>query len=332
MGIDLWVTAMNVKGSTKSNDSMFQKELETVARIETVQGKTAILPEELLTEYHFLSKMYLKMLKEMKKITRIGDMNSKKLLAANEQIQKQKNELEILNSQLVEANATQDKLYSIIAHDLRNPLQFLLFSSDVLYSDYESMAEEMVRSYVGKIFRTVQNMSDLLENLLQWSMSQYGTLECRPRLIHLNELISDVSNLFFEDAEKKNIQLIVAVGEDISAYADEDMIKSVLRNLLSNALKFTSKMGHVRVSTRQQGEVAIVSVMDSGVGVPREKLALLFKIGLNKSTPGTAKEKGTGLGLILCKELVEKNGGEIFVSSEEGSGSCFEFSIPLARV
>lgn len=307
---------------------MFQKELATVERVEAVLKRPSISAEDLLVEYSFVSKMYLKMLREMKKITRIGDVNSKKLLAANEQIETQKNELEILNSQLLEANATQDKLYSIIAHDLRNPLQFLLFSTDVLYSDYEGMQEEMVSSYIGKVFKTVQNMSDLLENLLQWSMSQSGTLECRPRPINLNELVDEVTDFFYEDAEKKNIELEASITANTCVYADEDMIKSVLRNLISNALKFTAKTGRVTLTTYKKDDFIIISVADTGLGIPQEKLTTLFKIGLNATTQGTCKEKGTGLGLILCKELVEKNGGEIFVKSEEGQGSCFEFSIP----
>ncbi|MCP5050500.1 MAG: HAMP domain-containing histidine kinase [bacterium] len=325
---------MNKKDNLKdkSQNSIFQKELETVKRIQAIQNQPELSPGKWGEEYRFLSRMYQKLLREMKKITRIGDVNYKKLLDANDQIGKQKNELEILNSQLMEAKATQDKLYSIIAHDLRNPLQFLLFSTEALYIDYENMDEESIRSYIGKVFKTVQNTSDLLENLLQWSMSQYGKLECRPRPIDLGFLVYNLMNFFRESAEKKKIDVRCQVPEKTTVFADEDMINSVLRNLVSNALKFTAPGGRVTLASRETGNLIIMSVSDSGVGIPEEKLETLFKIGLSSSTTGTAEEKGTGLGLILCKELVEKNKGTIQVTSQMTEGSCFEFSLPKAKV
>ncbi len=312
-----------------STDGMFHREQKTIDRIEKVKNQPDISSQELMDEFVYVGKMYQKMVREMKKITRIGDVNYKKLLDANDQIQKQKNELEELNVQLMEAKATQDKLYSIIAHDLRNPLQFLLFTTDVLHSDYENMDEDAIRSYIGKVFKTVQNMSDLLENLLQWSMSQYGKLECRPRPINFNRLVNEILVFFDETAEKKEISLLSEVDDNISVFADEDMIKSVLRNLVSNALKFTAPCGTVTILAHEQQGAVVTRVKDTGQGIPQEKLDTLFKIGLNYTTDGTAKEKGTGLGLILCKELVEKNNGGINVESEMGKGSSFVFSLPL---
>jgi two-component system, sensor histidine kinase and response regulator len=319
---------MKEKKKANSMDGMFQKELDTIAHIQAIQELEDISNHDLMEEFHDLGKRYSKLLREMKKITRIGDVNYKKLVDANDQIGKQNIKLEELNSQLMEAKATQDKLYSIIAHDLRNPLQFLLFSSEVLYSDYDNMEEETVHSYIGKVFKTVQNMSDLLENLLQWSMSQYGTLECRPRPILYNFLVEDMADFFAEAVEKKNIQLSVQIPENTRINADEEMVKSVLRNLISNSLKFTHSGGNVTISAEEVGDTIITSVSDTGIGIPKEKLETLFKMGLNQSTTGTAKEKGTGLGLTLCKELMEKNGGDIFVESELGVGSRFRISLP----
>jgi len=310
---------------------MFQKELETLKRVEDILQQPDLSNSQLLPEFQHLGKMYGKLLREMKKITRIGDVNYKKLLDANEQINKQNDELELLNRRLTEAKATQDKLYAIIAHDLRNPLQFLLFSSDVLHSDYDHMEEEAVRSYIGKVFKTVQNMSDLLENLLQWSMSQYGTLQCRPKSIDLSFMVEVILDLFEESAEKKNIRLQGDVPEHTWVVGDEDMVNSVLRNLVNNALKFTSPGGHVTISVRINEQFVVTSVEDSGQGIPKERLETLFKMGLNQSTDGTAKEKGTGLGLTLCKELIEKNGGKLTVQSGVGKGSCFRFSLPLSK-
>jgi len=314
--------------SRKPRESMFQKEYETVDHVEDVQNRDSLDPDVLLEEYRFLGRRYQKLLREMKKITRIGDVNYKKLLDANDQIGKQKSELEVLNLRLTEAKATQDRLYSIIAHDLRNPLQFLLFTSDVLHCDYENLEESAIRNYIGKVFKTVQNTSDLLENLLQWSVSQYGHLECRPHPIKYNQLVADLLDLFQHNAEKKNIALESDLPERFQVYADEDMIKSVLRNLVSNALKFTHPGGRVLVSVRRKQDKIYTAVTDTGLGIPPQRQETLFNMGLNTTTTGTAKEKGTGLGLILCKELIEKNNGEIRITSQVEKGSCFEFSLP----
>lgn len=314
----------------KNRDSMFRKEWETIDRIETVQSRTDLSIEELMEEFKFVGRKYQKLVREMKKLTRIGDANTKKMVDANDQINRQKDELEALNLQLTEAKATQDKLYSIIAHDLRNPLQFLLFTTDVLYGDYEEMDESVKHSYIQKLFVTVQSMSDLLENLLQWSISQYGKLECRPRTINVGELVHESALFFQETAAKKDIAINWDIPDYTYVYADEDMLKTVLRNLINNALKFTNPGGSVTIEVNTDGpdDYAMIAVSDTGIGIPGDKLENLFKIGMNPSTTGTAKEKGTGLGLILCKELVEKNMGELMVSSEPDKGSRFEILLP----
>jgi signal transduction histidine kinase len=320
---------MDKQEKNKSLGSIFQKELETLKRSQMILDNQELSDDELKEEYRLLSKKYQKLLREMKKITRIGDVNYKKLLDANEQIGKQKSELELLNNQLTEAKATQDKFYSIIAHDLRNPLQFLLFSTEVLEVDYENMDEESKRSYIRKVYKTVQNTSDLLENLLQWSLSQYGKLECRPRPVRLFNPVHDIINFYQETAEKKKIDISHNIPENVNVFADEDMVRTILRNLVSNALKFTQADGKVELSCRESGKFIIISVNDTGLGIKRDQLLTLFKMGLNTSSSGTASEKGNGLGLILCKELVEKNGGELNVSSTPGKGSQFDFSLPV---
>jgi signal transduction histidine kinase len=309
---------------------MFQKELEFYVRTQEVLNNNEISPEDLKAEYRTLSSKYNKLIKEVMKITRIGDMHQSKLAKAGEQIERQKNELEELNSQLRKSNTTKDKFYSIIAHDLRNPLHLLLFSSELLGTRYElgQIDENTIRQYIGKVLKAAGNMSQLLENLLQWSRSQSGSLECRPRWLDIKRLLEDITAYFSDFVEKKSIDLQTDVKSNIRANADEEMIKCVIRNLVDNAVKFTNPGGTITVSAREKGEFVIISVSDTGDGIPEEKLPFLFNIGESTPTSGTAREKGSGLGLPLCREFVEKNEGKISVTSRPGKGSVFEFSLP----
>ena len=307
---------------------MFKKEWLTVEESQEIQKIKDIPKDKLLKEYRALGQSYKKLLNEMMKITRIGDVNYKKLMAANDRIRDQKNELENLNDELREANAVKDKFYSIIAHDLKDPFQVLLISSEVLHQDYKEMEEEEIQKYISGIYRTSGNLASLLENLLQWSRTQYGEIECKPKTIALNLLAKEQIDFFITRAEKKNIKLLSEIPKHAVAYADENMVQSIFRNLVGNALKFTYPGGKVSLSTKEEDNVIIASVSDTGVGIPEDKLDALFNLGGNITTTGTAKEKGTGLGLMLCKEFVEKNGGMIWVTSRLGKGSTFSFSLP----
>jgi signal transduction histidine kinase len=323
---------MKEKSKDKTGDYvlMFQDELVYYVKTLEILNDRDISKEELNDEYRQLSGKYHKLILEVMKITRISDMNYKKLMKANDKIQQQKNKLQVLNRQLQKANAAKDKIYSIIAHDMRNLLQVLMFSSELLGSDYENgrLEEGSVIKYIEKVLKTVQNMSELLENLLQWARSQSGEIECRPQQIDLYRLAKKNIEYIRENAEKKHIGLMLGTRENTFAYADENMTKSVLRNLLSNAVKFTNTGGVVEVFSKETGDFIVTSVADNGVGIPKAKIKTLFEIGGSESTAGTAKEKGTGLGLPLCREFVEKNGGEIRVKSTPGKGSTFEFTLP----
>ena len=310
---------------------MFAAELGIVAKTQKVGNNAGISKETLREEYRFLSEKYHKLVKEMTKITRVGDMHYKKLMEANEKIQYHQGVLEDLNRQLLEANAAKDKFYSIIAHDLRNPLHFLLFSSELMVSEFEKMGEESVWRYIQKVNKTVHDLADLLENLLKWGQSQLGEIECRPRQIDLHPLANECIDDFTANGEKKDLKLCSHIQPGTRVYADENMIKSVFRNLVSNAVKFTLPGGTVKLLAREEGNLIVTSVQDTGVGIPLEKQGILFNIGVHYSTIGTAKEKGSSLGLIICQEFVRKNGGEIRVKSEAGKGSTFEFTLPRAK-
>lgn len=316
----------------KTRKSMFQNELDVVKKTQNVQNKPGITKKHLQKEYQFLSAKYEKLVKEMIKITRVGDMHYKKLMEANDQIQEHKKILEELTRQLLEANAAKDRFYSIIAHDLRNPLQVLLFSAELMADEYEQLGEEAIKKFIKQVNHTAQNMSNLLENLLQWARFQYGELACHPEKIDLFVLAKENIQYFVGNAEKKNINISIGIPENTWVYADENMIKSVLRNLVNNSVKFTHTGGKIKIFSKKEGDFIITSVQDTGIGIPKEKLDFLFQNGKHVSTRGTAEEKGSSLGLLICKEFVEKNGGELRAKSEPGKGSTFEFSLPKASI
>lgn len=326
---------MKQKSKGKSGDYvfMFQREVEYYVKSQEILKSANLSPDELRNNYRQLSGMYNKLLKETMKLTRIGDMHYKKLMKANTQIEEQRNTLEVLNRQLQQANATKDKFFSIIAHDLRNPLQFLLFASEILDDEYEygKPGAESIKKYIAEVLKTANNMSHLLENLLQWARSQSGRLECRPVPIDIDILARESIDFQQENSQNKDIEITQSVPENTLVYADENMIKSVFRNLVSNAVKFTPPGGAVSISASQSGDTVITAIKDTGVGIQQKRLASLFDIGESNSTAGTAKEKGTGLGLILCKEFIEKNGGQLQVSSCVGEGSTFEVSLPRVK-
>jgi len=240
-------------------------------------------------------------------------------------------ELKFSREALKELNATKDKFFSIIAHDLRDPLQFLLLSADSLYNDYDSYDETRRKDYLHRFHRNSQQLSALLENLLLWARSQSGNIDIKPGEIDIGALAAESINLLKGNAQQKNIALSSQIAPGIFAYADKDMIRTVLRNLISNAVKFTPHGGEVKVnaSISTRGDCLEISVTDTGVGINEQDITGLFRIDVKKSTRGTDKEKGTGLGLILCKEFVGKNNGSISVTSSPNKGSCFTFTLPV---
>jgi len=233
---------------------------------------------------------------------------------------------------LKESNKTKDKFFSIIAHDLKSPFNSLLGYSEILNNDYHNYSSKEKKSFIGIIHEGLQNTLKLLDDLLLWAWTQKGTIAYHPKKINLYSIVKETSELLSQSIEKKSIQLINRITDNIYVEADKDMLATIIRNLLSNALKFTNKHGKITISADIQEEkhnkFVTIKVNDTGVGIAKELQKTLFDIGENISTKGTENEKGTGLGLILCKEFVDIHGGEIWVESEEGKGSSFFFSIP----
>jgi ligand-binding sensor domain-containing protein/signal transduction histidine kinase len=231
---------------------------------------------------------------------------------------------------LKEINATKDKFFSIIAHDLKNPLTSLISISETIMK--ESLDGQDDKSFgIRKIHESVKQIHALLENLLTWSRSQTGRLKYEPVNFNLSRLIEVNLNLHRVMAENKDVKLEFEQKDNMIAFGDRDMINTVIRNLVNNAVKFTSHGGLVKVEARQDNNIIQVLVIDNGTGISEENMQKLFKIDVKFKTPGTSGEKGTGLGLILCKEFVEKNGGQMIVRSILNQGSTFGFTIPAGR-
>jgi PAS domain S-box-containing protein len=227
------------------------------------------------------------------------------------------------------ANATKDKFFSIIAHDLRSPFNSIIGFSELLL-DEDSVLDPKQKDHIVKLIaESSKNTFNLLENLLNWSRSQTGNIQFKPDYQNLKKLINDTFVLAESIAKQKNIRLSNIVDSDIVVYVDENMLKTVLRNLISNAIKFTSKDGNVKVLVTKKQKNVNVSVIDSGIGIKKEKLQTIFNEVNFETTLGTENEKGHGLGLLLCKEFIEKHGSKIIVESEEGMGSNFSFTLPL---
>lgn len=238
-------------------------------------------------------------------------------------------------SQLRDLNTTKDKFFSIIAHDLRGPLSGITKISDVLANEnMEKFDPLRIKEIFKEIHELSKNTFDLLENLLEWSKIQTKTKEFNPIKINSQDLIKMAMTSVELFASKKNIQLSLVTDKDFDIHADVNMISTVIRNLLSNAVKFTPEGGSVkinlaeRLNEKNENFIEII-ISDTGIGIEPEIIKELFKIEENKPSLGTAGEKGSGLGLILCKEFVEKHGGKIWVESEVGKGSKFIFSTPL---
>jgi signal transduction histidine kinase len=187
-----------------------------------------------------------------------------------------------------------------------------------------------LHTIVTKLHKSTENLYALIENLLTWSRLQRGMIECRPQPIIMRDAVQRTINILNANAEQKAITLSNAIATDVVGYADSKMLDTVLRNLISNALKFTNKDGTITISLEQQEEILKIAVADTGIGISREHLSKLFRIDSKYTRTGTANERGTGLGLILCKEFVERNGGAIEVESKEGSGTTFSFTLPVA--
>jgi len=265
--------------------------------------------------------------KDIRKLVAI-DTDISLLKDAQREILEQKEEIEQQRNELQKANATKDKFFSIIAHDLRSPLATFVTVTKVITERFEKYTPEQLKKMIIDLHHSSAKTYNLLENLLEWSRSQRGKIPFNPKYVDLHELAQEVADLFRANAKEKGIELTNKIQPETYAFIDENMIRTVIRNLTSNALKFTQAYGVINIEALELDEQFQVIISDTGVGIESEAIDKLFRIDVHYSTLGTENEKGTGLGLILCKEFVERNNGKIAVESVIEEGSKFKFTIP----
>jgi signal transduction histidine kinase len=253
------------------------------------------------------------------------------LKRAREVLKISNEKLQQREQQLSELNATKDKFFSIIAHDLKSPFNGLISGTNYLIDFLDEMEKEQIKYFIQNINTLSKNAFSLLRNLLDWSMSQTGQISCYPEKVSMGGIISDVLTLLEINAKQKHILMVNEIKEHTFVYADVDMITAVIRNLIANALKYTEIGGEVRISSKDAGDFTEFSFSDNGIGIREEDFDKLFQMDVQFSKPGTAGEKGTGLGLILCKEFVERNRGKIWAESKFGKGSSFRFILPKEK-
>ena len=245
-------------------------------------------------------------------------------------------QFEAYTMQLQELIETRDKIYSIVAHDLRSSFSSILGLSELLTEDWASIEDSRKQIFAKNIFIAADGSYKLLQNLLDWSKNQSGIMEYEPVSFDMCGVINEIISLYRIQSLQKNISVTSEVPSPTFVYADVNMVQSILRNLISNAIKFTPVNGKVWVSfcepaTDDIEKMMCFSVHDNGVGISKKRLQHFFDSKINSTTMGTAHEQGTGLGILICKEMAERNGGKLWVESEEGAGSTFSFTVPLSK-
>lgn len=260
----------------------------------------------------------------LKLANKITDENMHHIQTLNEELAKSEAELKALN-------VKKDKFFSIIAHDLKNPFQGFIGLTKDLEENFHSFSLDELNDYFSTLHSTAKNLFKLLENLLLWSRVQRDSIDFAPENLILSDLININIDIQQLNINAKNLKVVNKVNKDLQVFADLNMLNTILRNLLSNAIKFTHKDGEIIFSAYEIDDSVFIDVTDSGVGMTNESMNKLFRIDAQFSTKGTEQESGTGLGLILCQELVEKNNGKISVESEMNKGTKFTFTLPAPR-
>jgi PAS domain S-box-containing protein len=312
-------------------------------RPEDILGKTfhEIHAEYIITNFDLLiqtvinntiykQEIYLKKNNKHIEISAFSPKESQ-LAIIFEDITEQKNaENQIIKytADLEELNTTKDKFFSIIAHDLKNPFQAILGFTELLVTEFKNYKAEEIEFVLNNILNSSKQAYNLLDNLLIWAGSQTGRIEFIPQYVDLEVILLENIELAKMSAARKNILINYNIYNDCKVFGDPNMIDTIVRNLLSNAIKFTQHNGKINVSIIDLDDYCQISVKDTGVGIKNEKIDQLFRIDSKISSPGTDNEKGTGLGLVLCKGFIEKNGGSLRVESELGNGSEFIFTLP----
>ncbi|MBS4034302.1 MAG: PAS domain S-box protein [Ignavibacterium sp.] len=238
-------------------------------------------------------------------------------------------QLRLYSKELQESNASKDKFFSIIAHDLKSPFQGLIGLSRLIVDEFDELADEELKSFVDALNQSAESTYSLIENLLEWSRLQTGRAKFNAAYVDLFKLIEEIKMLLFQTASLKKILIINKLEPNTRVWGDKHMLGSLFQNLLSNSIKFTNRFGEIKIDSIVKSEKLEISIQDNGVGIDNEDLERLFKIDSTYSTRGTEQEKGTGLGLILCKEIVNRHSGNIRVESEKDRGTTVIFTLKI---
>jgi len=334
----------------KPSDNILNPSFEKLAGF---KSKTSLVYKGFLTLGNFSSintSILVRVFRKDDEILIIGGVDTRQLSQQNETMHnlnreisnlqrlliKEKSSLEQIlrqlnqaNIELKEANATKDKFFSIIAHDLKNPFNALIGFSEILMENQKNMEPQEVDELIQMLNNASHQAYKLLEDLLMWSKAQQGKIAFIPQKIIVSDIFDEIQSNLENVAAKKSIFIKFDDSTDTVLYADSNMLKTILRNLISNAIKFSSRGSEVRVQIEKEDEFARITVSDNGTGISEINLDRLWQLSGQFTTKGTENEEGTGLGLVLCKEFVDKHGGKIWAESKLGKGSNFMFTIPL---
>lgn len=275
-------------------------------------------------EFRQLATSFNSLVRILAEQIQLVDEKGREIHAQNQLLQKSEKELKA-------SNKVKDKFFSIISHDLKGPIGAMGVYLEALSEDVNSFSKEELKIFATRMLESVNNLTELMENLLEWSRSQTGVIQFNPVEFSLHKAINFNLRLIEDRAEKKNISVTTELPDEINVFADRNMVDFIVRNILSNAIKFTPNNGKVKISAFQNDNYVEIAIADNGIGIPKEDRTRIFKTTEHITTYGTADEKGTGLGLILCKEFVEQNRGSIWLSSEVGNGTKVTFTLPANR-
>lgn len=314
-------------GHHKQKVPIYDTEIDFLHRVEEIESKHSLSHDQLWHEYSKLKKEFSGLLMQSRKIIRTGDSMQKKLMTLSKKLEHQNKLIKEQNVELKKLNATKDKFFTIVSHDLKNPLGAFLNFSELLILDYKNITDDDKYDHLKLMYKTAKNMNGLLENLLNWSKSQSRQMSFSPRKKDMNDIISRSIGLLLSHSKSKNITIDNMVQEGSMVVCDENMISSVVRNLLHNAIKFTKKGGLISINSEISDYSIKFSIKDSGIGIPNKDIEKIFKIDEQYTQKGTTKESGTGLGLILCKDFLEKHESELIISTKVKVGTTMSFHL-----
>jgi signal transduction histidine kinase len=300
--------------------SIFDAEKDIIKKSKSIIEDNKSGDNPLFEDYQRLSTHYEKLFHQFERMMKISDRQQQQLINTKDYILN-------YNEELKQLNATKDKFFSIIAHDLKSPINSFLNISNILVNYIDKFTKVELVDMATDVKKAGDNLFKLLENLLYWARIQMEKIEFLPELSALDAIVYHNISLLQLQADQKEIKITSNISDDIQVYADPNMLNTVLRNLISNAIKFTKKSGAITISHSESEIYNKISIEDDGIGISPEDQEKLFRIDVNNTQLGTNNEKGTGLGLVLCKEMIDKHQGAIEVDSVQDAGTTFTFSL-----